>query len=165
MVAFSLDSPGSQQTTGCQARRLLRAHASGVRDRLRAYDQLAGRVRNESGPWVVTHGEPHAANVIRAGEARLLVDWDTVALAPPERDLWMPVVGGTDAAEIYVQETGTQLDVTALDFFRLTWDLKDLAEYLNVLRSPHQENEDTVRQYQALRGCAAIREEWAALLV
>ena len=39
---------------------------------------------------VVTHGEPHAGNVMRRSDGRhLLVDWDTVAVAPPERDLWM----------------------------------------------------------------------------
>ena len=94
------------------------------------------------------------------GDEDVVLDTD----ADVVQRLWH-IVGGTDAAEIYVQATGTQLDATALDFFRLTWDLKDLAEYLNVLRSPHQENEDTVRQCQALRDCAAIREEWAALLV
>ena len=76
----------------------------------------------------------------------------------------MPVVGGTDAADLYDRASGTQLDDASLDFFRLTWDLKDLAEYLNVLRSPHQENDDTVRHYQALTKCAAIRESWTALL-
>ena len=76
----------------------------------------------------------------------------------------MPVVGGADAADRYLRATGTQLDEVALDFFRLTWDLKDLAEYLNVLRSPHQENEDTLRHYQALKNSAAIRESWSALL-
>ena len=107
----------------------------------------------------------HAANVIRTGEGRVLVDWDTVARASPERDLWMLTVGGTDAADLYVRATGTQPNEAALDFFRLTWDLKDLAEYLKVLRSPHRENHDTVRQYQALTNCAAIRDTWTALLV
>ena len=89
------------------------------------------------------------------------MDWDTVALAPPERDLWMLVAGGgTDAADLYHRATGTRPDAAALDFFRLTWDLKDLGEYLNVLRSPHQENDDTLRQYQALTNCAAIRDGW-----
>ena len=52
----------------------------------------------------------------------------------------------------------------ALDFFRLTWNLQDLTEYLNVLRSPHQENDDTVRQYQTLMECAAIRDTWSSIL-
>jgi spectinomycin phosphotransferase len=77
-----------------------------------------------------------------AGERRLLVDWDTVALAPPERDLWLVVE--TDADKIaYTEATGRQVDETALSFFRAAWDLNDLAAYLTVLRTPHTENDDT----------------------
>ena len=72
--------------------------------------------------------------------------------------------GGADAADLYARATGTKVNEAAIDFFRLTWDLKDLAEYLKVFRSPHQENDDTVRQCQALRNCAAIRHTWTALL-
>jgi len=145
------------------AREAVRASASELAELLALADRLADAQKRRGG-WVVTHGEPHAANVIRTSDSRLLVDWDTVALAPPERDLWMLVVGGTDAGGLYERLTGTQPSEAALDFFRLTWDLKDFAEYLNVLRSPHQENEDTVRQCQALTNCAAIRESWTALL-
>jgi spectinomycin phosphotransferase len=146
------------------ARAAVRDSASELAELLTLADRLAADARTRGGGWVVTHGEPHAANVMRTGNDRLLVDWDTVALAPPERDLWMPVVGGTDAADLYERATGTRLDDAALDFYRLTWDLKDLAEYLNVLRSPHRENDDTVRQYQALTRSAAIRERWTAAL-
>jgi spectinomycin phosphotransferase len=146
------------------ARAAVRDSASELAELLGLADRLAAAAREHGGDWIVTHGEPHAANVIRTAAGRLLVDWDTVALAPPERDLWMLVAGGTDAADRYLRATGTRLDETALDFFRLTWDLKDLAEYLNVLRGPHLENDDTVSQYRALTRCAAIRETWAALL-
>ena len=146
------------------ARDAVRGSASVLAELLTLADRLAADAQKRGSAWVVTHGEPHAANVMRSSEGRLLVDWDTVALAPPERDLWMLVVGGTDAADLYDRATGTRLDDAALDFFRLTWDLKDLAEYLNVLRSPHRENDDTVRQYQALASSAAIRESWTALL-
>ena len=146
------------------ARDAVRDSASELAELLTLADRLAADAQKRGGGWVVTHGEPHAANVMRTGDRRLLVDWDTVALAPPERDLWMLVVGGTDAADLYERATGTRLDDAALDFFRLTWDLKDLAEYLNVLRSPHQENDDTVRQLQALTRSAAIRESWTAVL-
>ena len=146
------------------AREAVRDSASVIAELLSLADRLAANAQTSRGGWVVTHGEPHAANVMRTSEGRFLVDWDTVALAPPERDLWMLVGEGTDAADLYVRATGTQLNDAALDFFRLTWDLKDLAEYLNVLRSPHQENDDTVRQCRALTNCAAIRERWTALL-
>jgi spectinomycin phosphotransferase len=146
------------------ARDAVSSSASELAELLALADRLAADAQKRRGPWVVTQGEPHAANVIRTSERRLLVDWDTVALAPPERDLWMLAVGGTDAAVLYERVTGTWPNEAALDYFRLTWDLKDFAEYLNVLRSPHQENDDTVRQCQALTSCAAIRDSWSALL-
>jgi spectinomycin phosphotransferase len=146
------------------ARQAVRASASELSELLTLADRLSADARNRAASWVVTHGEPHAANVLRTGERRFLVDWDTVALGPPERDLWMLVAGGgREVTDLYGRATGTQVDDAALDFFRLTWDLKDLAEYLNVLRSPHEENADTLRQYGALRDCAAIRENWPTI--
>jgi spectinomycin phosphotransferase len=133
-----------------RARDAVRDSASELTDLLSLADRLAAEAEERGVASVVTHGEPHAANVMRTSKGRVLVDWDTVALAPPERDLWMLVDDDQNDA--------------ALDFFRLTWDLKDLAEYLNVLRSPHTENDDTVRQYQALVRSAAIRERWTAAL-
>ena len=148
------------------ARAAVRNSAGVLAELLTLADRLCAEAVKRGGDWVVTHGEPHAGNVMRTGEGRVLVDWDTVALAPPERDLWMLVAGGTDAAaDLYVRATGTQVNDAALDFFRLLWDLKDLTEYIKVLRSPHRENDDTVRWYQALTNCASIRDEWTALLV
>ena len=92
----------------------------GLADRLAAESRRAAH-------WVITHGEPHAGNVMRTANGHVLVDWDTVALAPPERDLWM--VAGNDTAS-YTRATGHEPDAVAIDYFRLTWDLKDLAEYL-----------------------------------
>lgn len=161
---LQLDEAWSGGPLSEPARNAVRDSASDLAELLTLADRLSAEAEKRGGSWVVTHGEPHAGNVMRTSDGRVLVDWDTVALAPPERDLWMLVVGGTDAAEAYVRATGTQLNDAALDFFRLTWDLKDLAEYLNVLRSPHQENDDTVRQYQALKDSAALREDWTALL-
>jgi spectinomycin phosphotransferase len=132
------------------AREAVRNSASELAELLSVADRLAEEATQRGAANVLTHGEPHAANVMRTKDGRVLLDWDTVALAPPERDLWMLV-------------DDDQRDA-ALDFFRLTWDLKDLAEYLNVLRSRHGENEDTVRQHGALTNCAAIRDAWSSIL-
>jgi spectinomycin phosphotransferase len=137
------------------ARDAVRNSASELTELLSLADRLAAEAEKRGAGLVVTHGEPHAANVLRTSEDRVLVDWDTMALAPRERDLWMLV--DDDQIDEHMNEA-------AIDFFRLTWDLKDLAEYLNVFRSPHQENDDTVREYQALSECAAIRETWSSIL-
>ena len=137
------------------AREALADNARGVAAAIDSADRLAADVGSRNGDWVVTHGEPHAGNVMRAGESYQLVDWDTVALAPPERDLWM-VLGDTAAeADSYADATGRRVDDVAADFFRLIWDLKDIAEYLNALRSPHGETEDTLKTYEGLRNSAS----------
>jgi spectinomycin phosphotransferase len=158
-----LDEPWTGGPLSEPTRAAVRDHRDGLIELLALADRLSAEAQTRGGRWVVTHGEPHAANVIQTSEGRVLVDWDTVAVAPPERDLWMLVDPG-DPAELYVQATGRPINDAALDFFRLAWDLGDLAEYLSVLRSSHQENDDTLRQYGAVVNCGATRETWSALL-
>ncbi len=146
------------------AREALARHASDVAELLDLFDRLARSVATRSLKWVITHGEPHAVNLIRTAVSQVLVDWDTVALAPPERDLWMLVDDTGDDATTYANLTGHEPDQVAMDFFRLTWDLGDLAAYTHVLRSPHHHSEDTVKAFDGLTKCVAIRDRWAALL-
>jgi spectinomycin phosphotransferase len=149
------------------ARKALAARASDVAELLGLFDRLAHDVATRRIDRVVTHGEPHAANVIRTDTKRVLIDWDTVALAPPERDLWMLIDDADDTgaeATAYADATGHQPDPVALDFFRLTWDLADLAAFVDVLRAPHRDSDDTLKVYNGLRKCVAIRDRWAALL-
>ncbi len=147
-----------------RARQALAAHASDVAELLALADRLAADVAGRRSGWVVTHGEPHAANVIWTGERHVLIDWDTVGLAPPERDLWMVVDGDGDTARMYAAVTGHTIDRVAMDFYRLAWDLDDLAAYISELRSPHTHNEDTENAYLGVTRCVASRDQWAALL-
>lgn len=120
-------------------REVLAEHAPYVTELLALADRLRDHVAARSGDWVITHGEPHAGNVMRTGEGYVLVDWDTVALGPPERDLWM-----------LANPTDSEVDEVAVDFFRLTWDLADLASFANVLRSPHRHTADTEKAYDGV---------------
>ena len=45
-------------------------------------------------------------------------------------------------------------------FFRLAWDLNDVAVYLGVLRLPHVESEDTLDAYAGVTRCMPSRERW-----
>jgi spectinomycin phosphotransferase len=145
------------------ARSALAERASEVVELLGLFDRLSREVAERDVEWVVTHGEPHAANVIRTETGRVLIDWDTVALAPRERDLWM-VVKDSDDATAYAAVTGSWPDAVAMDCFRLLWDLADLAAFIDVLRSPHRDSDDTRKALQGVRTCVAIRGQWAELL-
>ncbi len=133
------------------AREALARHASDVAELLSLFDRLAADVAQGSSSWVVTHGEPHAGNVMRTRDGHVLIDWDTVALAPAERDLWMLVDDSPGQASIYTDATAREPDRAAVDFFRLTWALADTAAFTQQLRSPHRRSEDTVRAFEALR--------------
>jgi spectinomycin phosphotransferase len=134
-----LDRPWDAGPLGEPARELLTCHAAGIVELLTLYDRLTP---GQEG-WVVTHGEPHGANLIAMRDGHLLIDWDTVAVAPHERDLWMLVDDDPAAARRYEDATGRAIDPQASDFFRLRWDLADLASFTDRLRSPHSETADT----------------------
>jgi spectinomycin phosphotransferase len=145
------------------ARLVLARHASDVVELLALADRLAADVARGRSNWVITHGEPHARNVLQTREGCALVDWDTIALAPPERDLWMLMDSSADVA-LYEAQTGHELNTRVGDFFRLLWDLSDLASYLAVIRVPHREDEDTARAYRCVAACVTSRDQWAELL-
>jgi spectinomycin phosphotransferase len=102
---------------------------------------------------VVTHGEPHPGNLIRTGAGLVLVDWDTVALGRPERDMWMLADGDGDSSLLsdYRVLTGITLDRQALAAYRLLWALADVAAFVVRLRGPHGRDAEIDRTLVALR--------------
>ena len=128
-----LDRPWRSGPFGERARRWLSTNEDRIRISLDVYSSLAGQVASSSTP-VVTHGEPHAGNVMRTDSGLLLVDWDTVALAPVERDLWF-VDGGSGRAR---------------RFYELAWQLSDVAAFVSRLSSAHQESEDASHAWSVL---------------
>lgn len=158
---------GDQPWSGGPYSESVRAEITGHRDDIvevvALADRLARDVGGRGGAFVVTHGEPHPGNVMRTPDGPALVDWDTVSLAPPERDLWMLAATPDDPPALrYAAATGRRLDPDALDVFRLSWDLRDLAEYLHLLRSPHAETEDTAQAFEGVQHCVRIRGQWEA---
>ncbi|MFC3744070.1 phosphotransferase enzyme family protein [Paractinoplanes deccanensis] len=132
------------------ARRLLAEHAGSVAERLARFDALAGALPPPR-DWVVTHGEPHPGNILWTAEGLRLIDWDTVQVAPAERDIWML----TGAESRYERVTGRRVSEAAVEFYRLWWTLADIAGYTADLRGPHTEGPDAAA---ALRHLAANLE-------
>jgi spectinomycin phosphotransferase len=140
------------------ARDLLAVHAAKIGRWLSELDRLAAEIPPV--PLVVTHGEPHPANILTTPTGTLLIDWDTVRIAPPERDLWHladdPFAeadpAGDKALTRYAEATGHQISAAALAFYRLTWILADIAAYTADLRAPHTEGGDAEDALHGLHG-------------
>jgi len=130
------------------ARELLAGAARTVRRQLDALDRWAARLA--SAEVVITHGEPHPGNVIHSAAGLLLIDWDTVALAPPERDLWSVATGSGEEVRRYTELTGRRVDPAMLEFYRLRWALDDLSCFLRDLRAPHHRTPGSEHAWEAL---------------
>lgn len=131
------------------ARRLLAEHAGTARRWLAQADEL---VDAPGAGAVITHGEPHPGNVIWTESGPALIDWDTVALAPPERDLWMLDDGdGNAALGAWAIATGRRPDHRRLAHYRVNWTINDVGEFIDELRSLHAVTADTKRVWEALR--------------
>ena len=136
------------------ARELLIRTAGQIRSLLARFDQLAERVAARAA--VITHGEPHGANFMRAnfkraGTGTMLIDWDTAGLAPPERDLWMIASNTGEELRHYTAATGRAIDPAALTFYRLRWALDDISAFLARLRAARQRTADAEHAWRALQ--------------
>ncbi len=108
------------------------------------FDQLASDLLADRSGWVITHGEPHAGNIIRTRSGSMVVvDWAFAALAPRERDLWMLLEGSDPDWSAYHEVTQVSApSEQALTAYRLHWNLKDIAIFVSMCRSPHEETEE-----------------------
>ena len=131
------------------ARRLVAQHAARLGRALARLDELA-RAAAGNGTAVITHGEPHPGNIMRSGGGLLLIDWDTVGLALPERDLWLAASDDARAAGRYTELTGRRVSGAAMDLYRLRWSLDDIALSVRDFRAPHERNEDTALMWDAI---------------
>jgi spectinomycin phosphotransferase len=133
-----------------------------------------------AGNLVITHGEPHPGNIIRvaaagaagadaadpaagadaaagadpagrASGAIMLIDWDTVGLALPERDLWMVATETGAELQRYTELTGRPVDMAAIELYRLRWALDDLSCFVRDLRAPHRRTPGAEHAWQSLR--------------
>jgi len=136
-----------------RARAVLAGAEHQVRRLLETFDRMVGVVRASA--VVLTHGEPHPGNIIRVGTQRMLVDWDTVGLAPPERDLWWVMGEAGEGSRRYAELTGRSADPAVLAFYRLRWALDDISSFVNELRGEHRHTADTEHAWQGLKDAVA----------
>jgi spectinomycin phosphotransferase len=141
-----------------RARSLLAKSRQGIEASLDHYDALAAAVMKAEAAWVVTHGEPHSANFIKDGTSHLhLIDWDTLRLGPPERDLWIVVRGDSEALAAYQAEAGPfEPRPEAMDFFDLRWTLADICVYLQRFHEAHEGSEDDRASWEELSRCVSM---------
>jgi spectinomycin phosphotransferase len=133
--------PWTRGPFGELARETILASAEGLRTVGARFDRLAGVARSARENWVPTHGEVHHRNRMLTGPDGsaspdgdvLLVDWESLALAPPERD-------SRDLPPSAREGLGE--DPAMLEMFALEWTLSELHEYAHWFQGPHDGSAD-----------------------
>lgn len=132
------------------AAQLLAKHAAPIRRLLTRYDELVAEGHAQPYRAVLTHGEPHPGNTMLGPDGWLLIDWDTVLLAPPERDLWGLDPGDGSILAAYADATGVVPVPSMLELYRIRWDLADMALIADGFRRPHSGSADDVESWSLL---------------
>lgn len=117
---------------------LLRAQRPTIADLLDRADRLARLLQADTPPLVLCHGDAHAGNLLIDDSDRLyLVDWDTLILAPKERDLmfigggqgFVGVTPAEEAARFYAGYGPAAIDQRALAYYRAERIIQDIAAF------------------------------------
>jgi aminoglycoside phosphotransferase (APT) family kinase protein len=130
---------------------LLAEHRRPLRRVLARYDELVLQSRGEPVRAVLTHGEPHSGNTMRTPTGWRLIDWDTVLVSPPERDLWLIEPGDGSIFAAYAEATGVLVRPSTIMLFQLRWALSDIAVEVRRFRRPHAGTPDDAEGWEILR--------------
>jgi spectinomycin phosphotransferase len=130
--------PWTAGPLGEEARALVRAHVPRVAEWVAAYDR--GVAALDPGTFVATHGEPGVHNLWITEGRLTLLDWESLALAPRERDLMS-----------FGEHAPDDADPALLELFDLEWRLSEVLAFSECLRCPHSGNADDVTALEGLR--------------
>ena len=98
-----------------------------------------------------THGEPHTRNLLRTADGDLVVDWESLKVAPRERDL-ATLIGSGSWTHAYRWPAGTTgPDPGAVELFDLEWRLDEISQYARYFAAQHADDADARTSLGGLR--------------
>ena len=101
---------------------------------------------------MVTHGETHTRNQLRTPDGIRFVDWESLKLAPRERDLSTLVQAGYGVR--------VNADPAMVELFDLEWRFSEIDEYAHWFAAPHT---GTDRRPDRVRGPARRAAPWSVV--
>lgn len=113
------------------ARNAVREHLADLDRWTARYHELAADAHGRV--WVATHGEPHSENQLLTARGRHLVDWESLKLAPRERDLRVLLDAG---------EARVEADPAMVEMFDLEWRLDEIDQYAGWFAAEHPGSND-----------------------
>ena len=126
---------------GEDARTAIADHLDDIARWTTTYHQLAATTDPDT--WVATHGEPHTRNQLLTAEAMFLIDWESLKLAPRERDLRVLDDAGHPQRDA---------DEAMVEMFDLEWRLDEISQYAAWFEVWHTGTESDAIAFGGLTG-------------
>jgi spectinomycin phosphotransferase len=139
-------APWTRGPFGEEARAAIADRLPDVERWTRRYLALADDAHGHRDGWAATHGEPHFANQVVTPDGLRLVDWESLSLAPRERDL----VDAVDRGVLTAAAVGARESM--LELFRLDWRLSEIDAYSAWFHGPHGRSADDRTALGGLHG-------------
>lgn len=124
-------------------------------------ERLAQAVQQRNLPFVLCHADIHAGNVLLEADGTLhIVDWDTLVLAPKERDLmyfgaglWSDWQSPQEEVTLFFQGYGeNDADLMAIAYYRYERIIQDLAVSFEHIVQTEASEEDRALSLYYLKG-------------
>ncbi|GAA3702801.1 hypothetical protein GCM10022204_19920 [Microlunatus aurantiacus] len=139
-LAGLVANPWTTGPYGERARRAVAGRLPAIATWARRYLALAEAAADRR--WVVTHGETHTRNQLMTRDGIRFVDWESLKLAPRERDLATLVQAGYGAR--------VDADPEMVELFDLEWRLAEIVAYAHWFAAPHTGTDDDRIAYDGL---------------
>ncbi len=132
----TIEAPGQlARPTQQRLRQLMLAQRSDILMTLEKMRQLMVEVRSLDLDWVLTHGDPNWANIlVDRSDTLHLLDWDDLALGPPERDLVFFSDRKPERFELFLRQyliinQRIRLHPEVFAFYNYRWVVQEIADY------------------------------------
>ncbi len=132
-----IESENFTEPTAAKLAEFIKTKKTEIVSLIKRADQLGLKLLSQPHEFVLCHADMHGGNIlIDAKDNLYIVDWDTLTLAPKERDL-MFIEGGIGAvwneqrdSELFYQGYGkTEIDMLALTYFRCERIIQDIYSF------------------------------------
>lgn len=138
----------------------LKSKRGEILDLVARTEQLALTLRAQPPAFVLCHADIHAWNLmVESGGAFYIIDWDTVILAPKERDLMFIGAGlfgewhtPQEEENLFYQGYGqTEIDFNSLTYYRFARIVEDNAVECEQIVNPNVPYRDREREFEFLK--------------
>ncbi len=154
-----LEAPSKKTTPQNQYQKqlleLLIQHKSEILQTLERYESLGHSAAALQIPFVITHGDPTPGNLILDLENRLhLIDWDSVCLGPPEKDL---VAFTGERFEVVLERYLTESEEKAslyadiFGFYIYEWTINEIRDYGTKILFRHNNAKQNEYDWESLQ--------------